>query len=175
MLKPDAVMITKPSINFDTFLGLSRQALGRSIATKADACQREMSDAEKYISCLGAILTAKAGPGFIPSLLHHVSFSFFIGAENRDMQDIVQCAAGMPFVVADTVDGQIQIGVITGTLAQWRDAVKSGSEPSAELPVRQCFNKVYLLFKSADLYVWTDLRAKGAPDQTFYLEDKRNR
>jgi hypothetical protein len=78
-------------------------------------------------------------------------------------------------VIADTIDGQIQIGVVTGSLGQWRDAVKSGSEPSAELAVRQCFNKVYLLFKAADLDVWTDFRAKSAPDQTFYLEDKRNR
>jgi hypothetical protein len=172
-LKPEAVLITKPNIDFNAFLSLSRQALGRSIASKADACQREMSDAEKFLCCLGAILTAKANPGFIPSLLHHVSFSIFIGAENRDMQDILQCSAGMPFVIADTIDGQIQIGVITGTFAQWRDAVKSGSESAAELPVRQCFNRNCTFFKAADLNVWTDFRAKAAPDQTFDLEDKR--
>ncbi len=174
-MRPDCVLITKPSIDFNTFLGLSRQALGRSLVAKADACQREMSDTEKFISCLGAILYPKANAGFIPSLLNHVSFSIFVGAESRDMLDILQCAAGMPFVIADTIDGRIQIAVITGTLSQWRDAVKSGSEPTAEVAVRQCFNKVYTIFKAADLNVWTDFRAKPAADQTFYLEDKRNR
>jgi hypothetical protein len=52
------------------------------------------------------------------------------------------------------LNGTIQIAVISGTLAQWRDAVKSGSEPATELPVRQCFNKVYLLLRAADLNVW---------------------
>jgi hypothetical protein len=71
------------------------------------------------------------------------------------------------------LNGTIQIAVISGTLAQWRDAVKSGSEPAAELPVRQCFNKVYLLLRAADLNVWTGFRAKAAPDQTFHLKDKQ--
>jgi len=174
-MKPDAVLLSKPNIDFNTFLGLSKQALGRSIVSKVDAAERDMSDAEKFISCLGAMLSPKISAGFIPSLLNHVSFSIFVGAETRDMLDILQCAASMPFVAVDTIAGSVQIAVITGTLAQWRDAVKSGSEPTAELPVRQCFNKVYALFKAADLNVWSDFRAKQANDQTFYLEDKRNR
>ena len=174
-MKPDALLLSKPSIDFNTFLSLSKQALGRSIISKADATQRDMSDAEKFLSCLGSMLNVNTDAGFIPSLLSHVSFSVFVGAETRDMLDILQCSAGMPFVVVDTIAGSVQIAVITGTLAQWRDAVKSGSEPTAELPVRQCFNKVYALFKAADLNVWSDFRAKPAADQTFYLEDKRNR
>ena len=173
--KPDCVLITKPIIDFNTLLGLSRQALGRGISSKADACQRDMSDAEKFISCLASMLDEKANAGFIPSLLQHVSFSIFLAAETRDMLDILQYSAGMPFVVADTVAGNIQVAVISGTLAQWRDSVTSGSNPSTELPVRQCFNRVYTLFKAADLNVWTDYRAKDAPGQTFYLEDKRNK
>ncbi|MGA2254597.1 MAG: hypothetical protein ABSG53_08050 [Thermoguttaceae bacterium] len=78
-------------------------------------------------------------------------------------------------MVADAIDGKIQIAVITGTLAQWRDAVKSDSEPAAELPVRQCFNRICTFFKAAGLNVWTDFRPTAAPDQTFYLEYKRNR
>jgi hypothetical protein len=91
------------------------------------------------------------------------------------MLDILQCAAGMPFVINDTISRGIQVAVITGTLAQWRDAVKSGSSPGVEVPVRQCFNKIHFLFESAGLKVWSDCRERPAPDQTFYLEDKRNR
>ena len=58
-MKPDAVLLSKPNIDFNTFLGLSKQALGRSIVSKVDATERDMSDAEKFISCLGAMLSPK--------------------------------------------------------------------------------------------------------------------
>ena len=111
----------------------------------------------------------------MPSLLTHVSFSLFLAADEGDMIDILQSSAGMPFVMANTMANNVKIAVITGTLAQWRDAVTSGSVPSALTPVRQCFNKIYALFEAVGLDVWTGFRAKSAPDQTFYLEDKRNR
>ena len=175
-MKPDAVLINKPTIDFTTFLGLSHRALGYSLTDKADLCPRELSDAERFLSYLAAMRDAKAPVGFVPSLLAHVSFSVFVAADERDMLAILQCAAGMPFVVANTIANNIQIAVITGTLAQWRDAVRSGSDPTATMPVRQCFNRIFTLFEAADLSVWADFCARTAPDQqTFYLEDKRNR
>lgn len=173
-MKPDAVLINKPSIDFTTFLGLSFEALGYSPSAKADASPRNLTDAERFLSCLAAIRDQRSPVGLFPSLLVHVSFSILVAADSRDMLDILQCST-MPFVVADTLVGSVQIAVITGTLAQWRDAVRAGSDPSVELPVRQCFNRVYSLFETAGLNVWADLRARNASDQTFYLEDKRNR
>jgi hypothetical protein len=174
-MKPNAVLINKPCIDFKTFLGLSYEATGRRLASKADASTRDLSDAERFISCLAAIRDPKAAAVFVPSLLTHVSFSLFLAADEGDMIDILQASAGMPFVMAETIANNVKIAVITGTLAQWRDAVTSGSTPSVLMPVRQCFNKIYALFEAAGLDVWTGFRAKSAPDQTFYLEDKRNR
>ena len=154
---------------------MSYQATGRNLSAKADASTRDLSDAERFISCLAAIRDPQAAAVFVPSLLTHVSFSLFLAADEGDMIDILQAAAGMPFVMAETIANNVKIAVITGTLAQWRDAVTSGSTPSALMPVRQCFNKIYALFEAAGLDVWTGFRAKSAPDQTFYLEDKRNR
>ena len=173
-MKPNAALVNRPSIDFKTFLGLTYQATGRSVSSKADASTRDLSDAERFLSCLAAIRDPDAAPGLVPSLLTHVSFSIFVAADDVDILDILQ-ATGMPFVMADTIVNNAKIAVITGTLAQWRDAVTSGSTPSVLMPVRQCFNKIYALFEAAGLDVWTGFRAKSAPDQTFYLEDKRNR
>ncbi len=174
-MKPNAALVNRPSIDFKTFLGLTYQATGRSVSSKADVSTRDLSDAERFISCLAAIRAPKAAAVFVPSLLTHVSFSLFLAADEGDMIDILQASAGMPFVMAETIANNVKIAVITGTLAQWRDAVTSGSTPSVLMPVRQCFNKIYALFEAAGLDVWTGFRAKSAPDQTFYLEDKRNR
>jgi len=175
-MSPDAVLVQVPSVDFRTFIGLTHKVMGRSPAAAADASRRELSDAEKFLSCLAALRDANAGVGLPPHLLSHVSFSAFIGADDRDLLDILQCCAGMPFVTANTTIQGVQIAVITGTLAQWRDAVASGCGRSIETSVRHCFNKLYGLFVAAGLNVWGDFQTRQAQDQTFLLlEDKRGR
>jgi len=171
-VNPSAILISQPLIDFGTFIGLSHKMLGRSPASASDACRRELSDAERFLSCLAAMRDDKAPVGFLPSVLAHVSFSVLVAADERDMLEILQLA-NMPFVTAETLARGVLAAVITGTLGQWRDAVKSGSSPTAEPAVRYCFNKIYGLFNATGLNVWGDFRPREAPDQTFYLEDKR--
>jgi hypothetical protein len=173
MMNPSAILISQPLIDFDTFIGLSHKMLGRSPAISSDACRRNLSDTERFLSCLAAMCDEKAPVGFSANLLAHASFSILVAADERDMLDILQLAPGMPFVTAETLARGVLAAVITGTLGQWRDAVKSGSSPTAEPSVRYCFNKIYGLFNAVGLNVWGDLRSREAPDRTFYLEDKR--
>jgi hypothetical protein len=174
-MMPDAVLIQVPSIDFRTFIGLSHKVLGRSPAAPSDACRRELSDAERFLSCLAAMRDERAPVGLSPHLLKHVSFSAFIGADERDMLEILQ-VAGMPFVAVETIVRGVQAAVVTGTLSQWRDAVVSGCSKGTSTPVRHCFNKLYALFTAAGLNVWADYSPRGQADQTFLLlEDKRGR
>lgn len=174
-MNPDAVLIQVPSIDFRTFVGLSNKALGRSPCAAADASRRYLSDAERFLSCLAAMRDEKAPVGLPPHLLKHVSFSAFIGADERDMLEILQVAS-MPFVVTETIARGVQIAVVTGTLDQWRDAVISGCAKGVPTPVRHCFNKLHGLFTAAGLKVWPDYSPRPGPDQTYLLlEDKRGR
>jgi hypothetical protein len=175
-MNPDAVLVQVPSIDFRTFLGLTHKVLGRNLAAAADASRRELSDAEKFLGCLASMRDVKAGVGLPPYLLSHVSFSAFIGADDRDMLDILQCCAGMPFVTVETNVRGVQIAVVTGTLAQWKDAVVSGCRREVEPSVRSCFNKLYGLFMANGLNVWIDFQTRSTSDQTFLLlEDKRGK
>jgi hypothetical protein len=79
----------------------------------------------------------------------------------------------MPFVAADTVVRSVQAAVVTGTLAQWRDAVISGCQPEVEQTVRTLFNKILAIFESANLKVWNDCGRKQSLDNTLLLEDMR--
>ena len=114
----------------------------------------------------------KAPAGLAPNLLSHVSFSVFVVADERDMLDILERCAGMPFVTAETTVRGVTAAVVTGTLAQWRDAVAAGSVTKPSRPVRAGFNKVYGLFCGEGLNVWSDYRAREAPDRTLLLEYK---
>ena len=174
-MMPDAVLVQVPSIDFRTFIGLGHKVLGRSTSATSDACRRELSDAERFLSCLAAMRDERAPVGLPPHLLKHVSFSAFIGADERDMLEILQLA-GMPFVVVDTIVRGVQAAVVTGTLGQWRDAVVSGCAKGIPTPVRHCFNKLHGLFTAAGLNVWQDYSPRRDPDQTYLLlEDKRGR
>jgi hypothetical protein len=173
---PDALLIQTPAVDFGTFLGLSQQALGYSPSATVDASPLERSDAERFLTCLAALRDRRASVGLVPHLLTHVSFSVLVAADDRDMLDILQVSAGMPFVVTDTLVRSVQLAVITGTLAQWRDAVRSGSSRQCEFNVRAFFNRVMALFETAGLGgVWKDFESHPLQDRTFYLEDKRKR
>jgi hypothetical protein len=172
---PDALLIQTPAIDFGTFLGVGQQALGYSPAAAADASPLERSDAERFLTCLAALRDRQASANLSPHLLAHVSFSVLVAADDRDMLDILQISAGMPFVVTDTLVRGVQLSVITGTLAQWQNAVKSGCARQSELNVRAFYNRVMALFETAGLNVWKDVESRPLQDRTFCLEDKRKR
>lgn len=173
-MNPSVALINQPAIDFQTFLGAAHQMFGYSPATASDNVRREQSDAERFLSSLAAMRDKNASVGLPPNLLSHVSFSVFIVCDDRDLIDILNAASGMPSVSAETQARGVIATVISGTLAQWRDAVKSGASPEVERNVRSCFCKIMAMFSRVGLDgIWKDFQAKSMPDQTFYLEDKR--
>ena len=171
-MNPECLLINTPKIDFPAFTGACLQVLGYSPMRAADATSREMPDAEKFLSCLAALRDKKAPAGFAANLLSHVLFSIFLVADDRDLLDILEHCSGMSFVTAETTVRAVTAAVVSGTLAQWRDAVAAGSTRTVESSVRAGFNKVYSLFRSLDLDVWGDYRAHEAPDHTLLLEYK---
>jgi hypothetical protein len=174
-MNSEAVLITQPAIDFNTFLGLTREMLGYSPASSVDACRLPLSDTERYLACLAGFKEEGAPVGLSPHLLTHAAFSVLAVATERDLLDILEIC-GMPFVVNDTVARGIQAAIVTGTLAQWRTAVISGCQAKVETSVRHFFNKLVAVFEKHRLNVWSDCNRKPANDRTFLLlEDKRGR
>ncbi len=171
-MTPECVLIQQPQVDFATFLSLSREALGYSPADACDGTPRELSDAERFLSCLAAMRDEKAGVGLAPALLNHVSFGVMIVADERDALGIFQ-AAGMSFVVVETVRRGILFAVMSGTLAQWRDAVTTGTALDQEVNVRACYCKLMVIFEQAGLgHIWDRFTRKPSSGALFYLESK---
>ena len=171
-MNPECLLISTPQIDFSALTGVCLQVLGYSPLRAADATFREMSEAEKFLSCLSAIQDSKAAAGFTAYLLSHVSFSLFLVADDRDLLAMLERCSGMAFVTADTVVRGVMAAVVSGTLAQWHDAVVAGSTRASESAVRAGFNKVYGLLRGVGLDVWSDYRTREAPDHTLLLEYK---
>lgn len=171
-MTPDAILIQQPAIDFGHFLSISNDALGYSPAAASDASPRQQSDAERFLSCLAAMQDEKAAAGMVPTLLNHVSFSALIVADERDLLGIIQAGGGIPFVHSETVRRGVLIAVMTGTLSQWRDAVKTGTNPANDQNIRACYSKLLTLFEQSGLNVWQDFHHKTTPDRLLYLEHK---
>ena len=63
----------------------------------------------------------------------------------------------MSFVRAETKARDVNVAVLTGTLAQWKNAVASGTDEATPPTVRTCFSKILLLFDRAGLTsVWSN-------------------
>lgn len=175
-MKPETIIISRPQIDMSVFLGVALKTLGHSPATAADASGLCLSETGQFLSCLAALRNPRAGVELNPRFLPHVSFSVLIVADEPDMMDILECAAGMAFVTAETMIRGVLLAVITGTLAQWKAAVVAGSGADIEPAVRFAFNRLHGLFKDEQLDLWGDFRQRQAHDQvTYLLEDKRGR
>lgn len=94
-------------------------------------------------------------------------------ADERDLIDILEAASGLPVVTTETLARNVMLAILTGTLAQWRDAIVSGSTREAEYNVRATFCQIMSLFEQGGLgKVWKDYQSKPLEDNTFYLEYK---
>jgi hypothetical protein len=171
----EVFLVTTPKVDFPAFVGACTEVLGYSPAKAADASGRDMTDVERFLSCLATIRNPEARASFAPDLsfLPHVSFSVLVVADERDLFDIVERCVGMSFVTAETTIRRVRAAVVSGTLAQWRDAVIAGSVREIEPSVRFGFNKLYRMFYGAGLNVWSDYRTREMDDNTVLLERKR--
>lgn len=168
----DAILINQPAIDFAALLGFTSEALGYNIAAKSDTCGRRLSDAEKFVSCLAALRDPDALPGLRPNLLNQVSFSVLVIAEAKDVKDILEAASTLPFVRKRTKVRGVEFVILHGTLAQWRDAVISGTHYAQ---AQACYCKIAALFEGVGLNVWRDCNRNPSPNGLFQLEDKRER
>ena len=73
---------------------------------------------------------------------------------------------------AETLVRGVTAAVVSGTLAQWRDAVAAGCVRDVQPTVRAGFNKLYDIFCGANLDVWGSYRRDEARDGTLLLEYK---
>lgn len=175
-MQPEAIIIHRPDVDFPTFLGVALKVLGCSLASAADSSGFRLSPTTRFLSCLAAMRNSQAGVEINPRLLPHVNISVLMIATDVDMMDILECAAGMPFITAETTIRGVLAAVISGNLAQWKLAIVAGSSSEMEPTVRYAFNRIHGLFCDENINLWTDYRKRQSSDQmTYLLEDKRGR
>jgi hypothetical protein len=173
-MKPGVALILLTEMNLDAFLPLSREMLGYSPAKAADGVTVPLRETAHQLACLAAFKDGHAAPtvrAAIPYLdLFHAGF--LIAADERDIVEILE-VAGLPFTHVSTRTRGIDAVIISGSLAQWRVAVKLACNSRTRLTreARHAFNCIYqALCKEGLKDMFDDLQVSEQPDQTFLLE-----
>lgn len=170
-MKTAAVLITKPAVDFSTFLKLAEEALGYSPSEVCDKARRPLSESERFLSCLSALKDRNSEAGLSPNLLHHVSFSALIACDERDLIEVMEVASGIHFTTADSLFRGLMIAVASGSLGQWKQAVVAGLRLGGS--IHALYGSIMTQFEGCGLNVWGDYERKRDRDNQLYLEDRR--
>lgn len=144
-MTPGVALIIKPELDLNLLLPLARKLLGYSLAKEADGLTVPLSVLAHQLACVAAFKDEKA-----PATVHHarpylglLAVGFIVATDERDMVLILEAARGMECVVTETIQRGVQAAIISGTLANFRRAIKLACQTSAPTPVRQVFNAMY--------------------------------
>lgn len=144
----EAILIAKTDINFDVLAATCGATLPQDALATVNRTSRKVSDPEKFLLILSDVKDGTTKP----NLYCHVSYSFIVLAEDYDLIEILEFCSGMPFIQSETTRRGTSFAIVTGTLAQWRDAVVSGSQ-SRHAAI---FNKIHNIFVGMNLqHIWS--------------------
>jgi hypothetical protein len=170
-MTPEVTLVAEPSFDFDVLLKMAGMAVGRTVASGADACGRPLNDAERWVACLSALDDSQATDWLSGPMLSHVSYSFAAAIEILDVPGLLAVGEGIAIASAESVRRGVQFVVLTGTLRQWRDAVRQGLQCAGN--VRAFYAKVLSLFDRAGLGgVWRHFDRTVGNDGYVRLERK---
>lgn len=178
-MNPGVLLILLTNMDLLRFLPAARDVLGYSPAKAADSVTVPLQAVPHHIACMDSFKDENATPS-IRSASHCLNLfhaGFFIVADERDMLEILE-VAGMPFISTESLARGVDAAIISGSLVQWRDAVKRGCHPGLQSRLfrgtRHAFNSVYKILCDQGLKeMFNGLQVSEQSDQTFLLEGKR--
>ena len=159
------------NIDLKTLLPLGRRVFDRNLAGEAD---RQGHEPPLHpMLCIAGMKNpeAKVAEDTRPYVnLFHAGF--IAVCRDQDAAEILE-VAGMPSVMIETIERGYVALFISGSVAQWREAVLRGCQPEVSRGTREIYNGVFTKFKSLGLAGLFNVKSKPSRrDETFLLEYK---
>jgi hypothetical protein len=159
-------------VDLRKLLLLCRQSLDRGVADSADAagCEPPLH----HMLCIAAMKTpdVKANAEAVRPYMNLFHAGFIIAADERYCAEILELAS-MPSIMIPSIERDVSVMFISGTLSQWREAILKGCQKEVSRESRHTFNMIYTEFKNVGLAGAFSFKSKDhTRDQTFLLEYK---
>jgi len=159
------------ALDLNAFLPLTQIALKRNVAASAD--QGNHDPPLHHLLCLAAIKNQNVKPTAesVKSYTPMFNACVMVACDVRDTAGVLECAS-MPSIVEQTVDRDIDLVFLSGSLSQWRDALLRGCAAEISQPIRHIYNLIYNEFNTIRLAPMFDMKTTPQQDSTFLLEHK---
>lgn len=174
-MEPGVALVLLTKLDSGAFLPLSREILGYSPASAADSLGIPLKELPHSVACIASFKDKDIDP-HLKSVSPYFSLfnvGFLIAADERDMTEILELT-GMAYIRTETLSRGIEAAVISGSLIQWRDAVKLACSLAGPRPshgVRHAFNSVYnILLNNGMQSLFEGLQVTNLHDRTFLLK-----
>lgn len=161
------------ALNLKEFLPLMQQALGRDVASVADAA--DFSPPLHHLMCIAAVkqptIRASVEQARPQANMFHVLM--MLACDERDTAEILEVAS-MPSILVASEGRGVDCVLLSGTLEQWINASIRGCQTSVAQQTREAYNAVYNEFTRLRLAGLFKATPTDYKDSTFLLiEDKR--
>jgi hypothetical protein len=154
--------IISPKIDWESFIGNSFQALGRSVTAELDRRRIKPDSSAAFQVALAELKVGDANA-------RHLFYGFLIAAPRGVIFELLEMS-GIAVTTSRTVDKSLLLVVASGNLEQWRWAIVNCSTPAASEGLRFLMNAIMLFFeKEGFADTWQQFRKSSQPDRTFAL------
>lgn len=120
MARVEAILISCPLIDLDSFINKTIAYTGHIITTGLDSSKLTLKHHPKFLALLGQLKEGKTThPKKIADLSNHFSFSFLIQSEKELLFNLSGFGIFLLIVKSKTD----YLAVATGTLKQWKDVM----------------------------------------------------
>lgn len=118
-------LISRQSIDFKTLLSTVFELTGKKVSEYSDQSAFDMSPDVKLASCLASLMDLSPSD-MTPAVNAHLTFTAIVVLELEDMNDILSMSGELKWLGALTNKRNVMLGLMTGNLNDWRDAVVTG-------------------------------------------------
>jgi hypothetical protein len=155
--------------NWSVFIDTCQRILGHSPTRGIDLCHLEVGDPAAFLGSLTMentpLETLREGGG----VFAHFMSSFLLVADSLAVCELARTCLRMWWQKGRRRDEHII--VVSGTMAEWKDAILQGCRTDAEIELRWIMNHVVMQFEQTGLReVFNGYRKKQLLDETFILE-----
>ena len=144
-MKPQVIRLSMLKLETEVLTKIVSSVLNRSITQSIDNANKTLGDLSSYIGLLGEMQIPGSKfseimehPG---KLLSHIFLSYVIIATEESFVSIA-LNAGLSATIISYAPAQA-LGVVSGTLEQWRTATINCCIPRAEKEIREIFNLLF--------------------------------
>jgi len=177
-MQDSAIPVTLCQVNWTAYLNDSQELLGHNPARGVDASPSRLSDLAKFTASLAEFKLKEElkptqtlrTPG---PWLRHSFYGFLIHTSGTTILDMAE-STDLEVLSTSSLDKGMRAAIVSGTLAQWRDAVIVCCGANSKERTRRLFNLLKGFFDQLGLSeIWSEYTVINLPDKTYALEYRK--